>query len=90
MRSPRFTATVSIVSINRSLGAYTLNLAFNPSKLRITGVDSGQAIEFDGNPDGETFSNPTLYGSGAAKIAAYQVESMLSPSEDVQILFQCH
>lgn len=62
------------VSSNVPLGAYTLQLSFDPSVLELTSIDGG-AAEFSAQP----ITNPEKFAGGVVRFSAFQPVKMNEP-----------
>jgi len=63
------------------LGAYTLQLSFDPAQLELAAIAGGRTREFGGEP----VANQTAFASGNVRFSAFQAASLESPSGRVHV-----
>jgi len=79
------TAFESAVSIDvgaAALGAYTVDVAYDPAVIAIDRIGGGTAPEFSGAPQ----ANPDSFGSGLTRVSAFQNTSLESPTGTVDVM----
>jgi len=63
------------------IGAYTVDVSFDPAVLELVAVDGGKAAEFNAAP----LSNPAAFASGTVRMSAFQMRRLEGPSGAVHV-----
>lgn len=72
---------VYILSRAMPVGAYTLEVSFDPAQAQLVSIESGNTPEFSSAP----ISNRESYESGKVRFSAFQTSSMDGPTGRVQV-----
>ncbi len=79
------TVLESAVSIDvgpAALGAYTVDLVYDPAVIVIGSIVGGAAPEFSSAPQ----ANPNSFGTGSTRVSAFQGSSLESPTGTVEVM----
>src|SRR5262249_47676531 len=63
------------------LGAYTIELTFNPALVQVQHIDPGTSDGFEG----KIFADPGQFASGTVRFAAFQAQSLATPTGKIHI-----